>query len=270
MLCVNFFKRNLSFFILAIKNQLEYRINFISDALAQPIITAWIEIILWQAVFFGLGRTEINGFNEQNYLAYALWAAFISRISSNWMYEFRMIEEIETGSINALLVKPFSYFEYYFFQFFGYKTLTTVISLSIPIALSYYFNFPLIPQRIILSLGLVFLYLAFLYTLSFLVVTTAFHLTRVSSLTVAKNLGLWVFSGELLPLDLLPPSLYKVFELLPFSSGVYIPVGYLIGRVDENLLLKGYISTSVSTLVIGAIAWYYWKISLKKYSGTAA
>jgi len=266
----SFLKRNHSFFWLAVKNQLEYRVNFLTDILLQPSITAWIEMLLWKAVFLGVANDQIAGFNKASYLAYALWAAFISRISSNWMYEFRMIEEIETGSINALLTRPFSFFEYYFSQFLGYKSITTAVSIFIPIIVSYSISAPIHFTKIPIALALVFCYLFFLFTLSFLVATTAFHLTRVNSLTVAKNLALWLFSGELLPLDLFPDSLFKILISLPFATAVYIPVSYITGRISMEDVQQGFFSLIVSSIILYVIAKLYWNFSLKKYTGTAA
>lgn len=267
---ISFLKRNHSFFWLAIKNQLEYRINFLTDILLQPSITAWIEMLLWKAVFLGAAQDQIAGFSKGSYLAYALWAAFISRISSNWMYEFKMIEEIETGSINSLLTRPFSFFEYYFSQFLGYKSVTTAISIFIPVVISYSINAPIVYSKIPIALLLVFFYLFFIFTLSFLVATTAFHLTRVSSLTVAKNLALWLLSGELVPLDLFPKAIFDVLILLPFSSAAYVPVGYITGRIPVEMVYQGFTSVALSSVILYAITKLYWHRSLKFYAGTAA
>jgi len=227
-------------------------------------------MLLWKAVFLGAASEQIAGYDQSSYLAYALWAAFISRISSNWMYEFRMIEEIETGSINSLLTRPFSFFEYYFSQFIGYKFITTIVSIFIPILVSYFIEIPIYYSRIPIALLLVFLYLFFIFSLSFIVATTAFHLTRVSSLTVAKNLAMWLLSGELLPLDLFPKPLFEFLILLPFANAAYIPVGYITGRVSQDLLIQGFLSVSVGSFLLYLIAQAFWRSSLKKYSGTAA
>ena len=135
-----FWRRNLGFFRLAIITNLEYRVNYLADAVLQPLFSALIELLLWIAVFRSISGNEIAGFSRENYLAYALWGAFVSRITSNWMYEFRMIEDIESGSINGLLVRPASFFEYYLSQFLGYKILTTAVSLVFPIFAAWLFG----------------------------------------------------------------------------------------------------------------------------------
>lgn len=87
---------------------------------------------------------------------------------------------------------------------------------------------------------------------------------------MAKNLALWLLSGELVPLDLLPET-YKNFMLaLPFANAVYIPVGYITGRISVDLIYHGFYTTTVGLLVMGVISALMWKWGMSKYVGTGA
>jgi ABC-2 type transport system permease protein len=249
---------------------LEYRLNFLTDAVLQPTVTSLIEVTLWFALFAGAGATQINGFGLNAYLSYAIWAAFMARLTSTWMYEFKMVEEIDSGSINSLLTRPFSFFEYYLSQFMGYKSITTVVSLLVPVATCLVFELPVIWSRLIPALLLVMYYLLVVQTISFIFATFAFYLNRTHALTVAKNLGLWLLSGELVPLDLFPEHIKNALTWLPFSNAVYIPVGYLTGRFDSELYYRGWITATYGLIVFGLIAAYSWKRGVSKYAGTGA
>jgi ABC-2 type transport system permease protein len=229
-----------------------------------------IETTLWIALFKSSGKTEIAGFGENYYLAYVLWAAFIGRITSTWMYEFRMIEEIELGTVNSLLARPVSFFEYYISQFMGYKVVTSAISLLFPLAAGAFFALPMNYARLPATLCLLLYYLLFVHTLSFCIACLAFRLNKVSSFTIAKNLGLWLFSGELFPLDMMPHPWRDLFLALPFSNSVYVPVAYLTGRGGNDLLLTGFSSASFGLLAVGLTAWWLWHRGLRVYSGTGA
>lgn len=265
-----FWKRNKAFFKLAVISNLEYRLNYFIDAIAQPIISAGIEVTLWYSLFHTMGKNEIGGYAQEAYLTYALWGAFVTRISINWMYEFRMIEDIESGAINSLLVRPISFFECHLSQFLGYKIVTTLISLAIPLLATAFFQLPFDYSKIPLALGLVTYYLFFLHITSFCVATFAFHLNKIHSFTVAKNLTLWVLCGELFPLDLLPEPLKSIIIGLPFSSGVYLPVGYLTGRVTTETMMNGFTSTTAGIILFGLLSYGLWKKGLSTYSGTGA
>jgi len=240
------------------------------DSMVQPMITSIVEMILWMAIFKGSGATEIGGFTQNFYLAYALWATFISRITVNWMYEFRMIEEIEAGTINSLLTRPLTFYEYYLSQLLGYKTVTTLLSLVFPILILIGFELPTHWDRLPATLFLIFYYLIFVYGMSFCIASLAFFFNKVHSLTVTKNLALWLFTGELFPLDLMPPVWQKFFLALPFSSGVYVPVGYLTGRIGFSEWLQGVTTTTVGLIVVSIVGWLLWRRGMRVYAGTGA
>lgn len=265
-----FLRRNLGFAKLAIVSNLEYRVNYLIDALVQPIITTAIELTLWLAVFKAAQAVTIGGFTKEYYLSYALWAGFAARISVSWMYEFRMIAEIENGTINGLLVRPMSFYEYYLSQLMGYKFITTIISFLFPLAIVAGFGLPTDLSRLPLALLLMFYYLFLVHSMGFLVSTSAFFLNKVYSFIMAKNLFIWLLTGELIPLDLMPTWLRDLLLTLPFSSGVYIPVGYITGRIDESIVYRGFLSITVFLVIINAIGYFFWKKGLKNYVGTGA
>ncbi len=267
---VAFWRRNLAFCNLAIVSNLEYRLNYFIDAIVQPVLTTGIEILLWVAVFKGSGKSEILGFTQEYYLSYAMWAAFFSRIATSWMYEFKMIEEVSSGSINSIIVRPFSFYEYYLSQLLGYKFVTTIVSMVIPIIFAYVFNWPTHFDRIFLASLLCFYYLILVHTISFIISTVAFHFTKISAFTVAKNLLFWILMGELFPLDLLPENIRLVLTKLPFASGVFTPVAYITGRVGIEAIYQGFLSVSIGIILLNILAYFFWKSSIKEYTGIGA
>lgn len=255
---------------MAVLSQLEYRFNLFTDAVLQPFLTGVIEVTLWSAILASTATGTLAGFPKSSYLAYALWAAFFSRISTNWMYEYRMMEEIDTGTVNSVLARPISFYEYYLGQFMGYKLLTTTISFVVPIAITIAIPGPTQMARLPLALALTLFYLIFAHTMSFAMASFGFFFNRVYALTVAKNIALWALTGELFPLDLVPDGIKQPIIALPFSSAVYIPVGYITGRVDTAQVLRAFASTAAGIVVIGTFAWAIWTAGRRNYSGTGA
>lgn len=226
--------------------------------------------MLWLAVFRGAGTNTIAGFSQEYYLSYAMWAAFFSRISTSWMYEARMIDDIATGTLNSIIVRPMGFYEYYLSQFLGYKFITSIISLMIPILFAHIFNLPMNIERIPLALLLAFYFLIFIHSISFLLSTLAFYFTKISSVTAVKNMILWMLMGDFFPLDLLPKGLDKFFISLPFPSGVYIPVGYITNRVEISTVMNGFTSVTIGLVIVNSIGYVMWKKGLKTYAGTGA
>lgn len=249
---------------------MEYRANYLTDIIVQPLVVACIEMALWMSVFASVDSLTIGGFDRNHYLSYAIWASFITRVTTNWMYEYRMVNDVESGAINSILVRPVSFYEYYLGQFVGYKLTSLAFSSVVPIFFSFLFNLSIIPARIPAVFCLIGFYLILLHTLSFLISCMAFKLTRVTSLTIAKNLTLWVLSGELYPLDLLPSPLKEWIIALPFSSAVYLPVAYLTGRIESASFYQGFLSVGIGIVFFAWIGQTLWRRGLLSYTGTGA
>lgn len=230
---------------------------------------AGVEIVMWAAILNGMGGS-LGGFSKEYYLAYALWATFLGRASANWMYEFKMMEEIDTGRINSILVRPISFFEYYLAQFMGYKMLIAYTSLIIPIVGSFVLDVPFELHRLPIAMALTMFYLIFVHTLSFSVACFAFFLNRAYSFSVIKNITLWILAGELVPLDLYPEPLKTWLIHAPFSAGVYIPAGFVTGRFGLDLVLQSFVSVSIGIIFVGMFAMWIWRRGLRAYTGTGA
>ena len=152
----------------------------------------------------------------------------------------------------------------------GYKLTVAVLSLWIPSVVCLLLNAPFHPERLPLMFALVIFYLVFTHTLSFCVACMAFYMNRAHSLTGMKNLAIWVLAGELVPLDLYPEPLKSLLINSPFAAGVYLPVGYLTGRVDTQMMLNGFSSVAIGLAVVGTIAFALWKSGVRNYAGTGA
>lgn len=255
---------------LAVLQQFEYRVNFISDAIIQPTIISLVELTLWFAFFAATAGPTLAGFGRETYLSYALWAAFIARITTSWNYEMRMIDDVETGAVNSILTRPISFYEFYLGQFLGYKLLITSVSIFVPGLLCWVMDLPVLFDRLPAALALIFYYLVLVHTISVLLASFGFFLNRIQSVTVAKNITLWMLTGELFPLDLTPEPFRSVLISLPFSSGAFRPVGYLTGRLDFSGILEGFVSVTVGLVVFGSLAAFFWNAGRRRYSGTGA
>jgi len=234
------------------------------------MITSLIEVVLWMAILTGMQTETLGGFGREFYLAYALWANFVGRATANWMYEFQMVDEIDTGRVNAILVRPISFYEFYLSQFLGYKFLILAASFFIPTIACLLIGAPFEPVRLPAMIAMILFYLVFAHTISFCVACMAFHLNRAHSLTGMKNLAIWVLSGELIPLDLYPEPFRGWLLSSPFSAAVYLPVSYVTGRVGHEAMLNGFVSIAVSLVVMGCVASMLWKNGVRQYTGTGA
>lgn len=234
------------------------------------MLSTAIEVILWVALLKGMGMTTLGGFGREYYLAYALWATFVGRVTTNWMYEFNMLEQIDTGRINSILTRPISFYEFYLSQFLGYKAACTVVSFVLPVLACWMFEAPMQLERLPLVMLMLAYYLIFVHTLSFCIACLAFYLNRAYSFTPMKNMMIWVLAGELVPLDLYPEPFRTWLLNSPFAAGVYYPVGYITGRIDTPFFLHSFVTITGGMVVISAVAYAMWTRGVREYTGTGA
>lgn len=264
-----FWKRNLAYLKLGARTKLEYRLNFCIDVLVGPICAFLIEAAFWIGCFQISGMTRIGNFTESQYLTYLLWL-MLQLGGANWRFERVMIQDINSGAVNALLVRPGSFYEFQLGQFFSFKLTTLLVSIPLILSIAAWWGLPLSMERFLPALSMGICYLLFIHTLNVALASMAFFFDHVYSLNTTKNMILWFLTGELFPLDLLPLALSKWLILLPFSCGVYLPAAYISGRIDTSVFLSGFVSLAIGIAFLGVLTRWLWRKGLSSYGGTGA
>src|SRR5689334_12201367 len=120
MLSAYFWKKNLACIKLGIRSKTAYPIDFIMGILIVPITYFLAESAFWAGLIHATGKSELAGFSVSHYISYFLWI-MLQLGSINWIFERKMIAEINSGAVNALLLRPSSFFEHHLGQLLGQK-----------------------------------------------------------------------------------------------------------------------------------------------------
>jgi len=266
---VAFLKQNLAYIKLGILAKTQSPLNLAVGVILLPAIVFGVECAFWMGIFQASGQPSIGGFPAAQYVAYLLWL-ILQLGSPNWRYERMMIMEINSGAVNAFLVRPVSFFGYHLGQLLGHKLMTVIVMLPVVIWIAWWWQLPVHFERLIPALVLGFCYLVMIHILNFSIASMAFFFDHVYSFNTTKNMIIWFLVGELLPLDLLPSPISEWVIALPFSSGIYIPAAYISGRISHEVFLRGFVSVALGCIVFGCVARLIWRRGLRIYSGTGA
>jgi len=234
-----------------------------------PICFFLVEAAFWVGLIEASGSDQLGGFPVSYYLGYFLYS-ILQLGSINWRFERAMIAEINSGAVNALLLRPSSFYEYHLGQLLGQKLITILTMTPVVVLIAWIWDLPFHLDRLPLVLMMGISYVILLFSLHFAVAAMAFFFDNVYSLNNSKNMIIWILTGELMPLDLLPSPLREWVIALPFSCGIYLPASYLSGRIDFNMFMNGFISLAIGGLVFGLLASFIWKRGLRHYGGTGA
>jgi ABC-2 type transport system permease protein len=234
-----------------------------------PIGQFLVEAALWIGLIEASGKQALGGFSVSYYLGYFLWIV-LQTGTLNWRFERSMINDINTGAVNALLLRPSSFYEYHLGQLLGQKLITAIVMTPIISLIAWNWNLPFHADRLPVCLLMGFSYIILLFSLHFAVAAVAFFFDHVYSLNNTKNMILWFLTGELLPLDLLPSPIREWIIALPFSCGTYLPAAYLSGRIEKAEFMQGFYSLAIGGIFFGLFARFIWKKGLRSYGGTGA
>lgn len=266
---VSSLKRNLACIKLGISSRIVYPIDFLMAILVLPLSYFLVEAAFWTGLIKASDQEMLAGFPISYYLGYFLWLA-LQLGSANWRFERSMITEINSGAVNALLLRPGSFFEYHLGLLLGQKLVTVLAMTPVIFLIARIWDLPFHAERLPACLIMGFGYVALLFSLHFAVASMAFFFDHVYSLNITKNMLIWFLTGELMPLDLLPPSVRDWVIALPFSCGIYLPAAYLSGRIGTEIFLRGFGSLAVGGIVFGLLASFVWRQGLRSYGGTGA
>lgn len=234
-----------------------------------PICFFLVEAVFWSGLIKASGSSQLGGFPISYYLGYFLYS-ILQLGSLNWRFERAMIAEINNGSVNALLLRPSSFYEYHMGQLLGQKLITALTMIPVVIAIAWIWDLPFHLDRLPLVLLMGVSYVVLLFSLHFAIAAMAFFFDNVYSLNNSKNMVIWILTGELMPLDLLPSPLREWIIALPFSCGIYLPASYLSGRIEVDVFMKGFVSLAIGGVFFGLLARFIWKMGLRRYGGTGA
>ena len=107
--------------------------------------------------------------------------------------------------------------------------------------------------------GLIQFFIA--YTLAML----AFWLLEISTVVFIVMSFEYFLSGQIFPLDMLPPWLASAIKWSPFPYELYFPVQIFMQRVSGPALWEGLAIQAAWVLIMYALATTLWRAGLRKY-----
>ncbi|MGH8020510.1 MAG: ABC transporter permease [Opitutaceae bacterium] len=220
-------------FGMGLQSALVYRWNFILRVAFSLLHLAAVAV-LWQAAY--ANKSSIGGFSFEETMSYFLLLIVANYLISAFNEDFQIGEEIRSGTINQFLTKPIDYYLYRLTLFFASRAVTGVI-VFIPLMLLLPLLRDYLPRDV--------------ETWRWMAAAPAFALAAIIQFSIAFCFGLLAFwfleiqgfvilslaietllSGQIFPLDLMPETLYRISQWLPFYYQAYFPVALLTGRIE--------------------------------------
>jgi ABC-2 type transport system permease protein len=222
-------------FAVTIRDQLAY----VGEVLLRTVFLVMILYIflrLWEATYAAQGTATIAGFS----VAQMIWyLAFTESIVLSRPGLSRVVdEEVRSGAIAYLLVRPYAYAGYRLAGYLAERLLRFVTTLTVAsgLALLYVGPVPLAPDNLLLALVAVALAVAIDFLATFGIGLLAFWIENTASVELIYGRLVMLLGGMLLPLEVFPEPLQAVARALPFSVMLHAPARLALGSLSEPVL----------------------------------
>lgn len=240
-----------------------WRAEFVIWVLAYTL--PLIMLALWSAV---AREAPVGRFGEREFRAYFLATLVYRLITASWVV-WDMSFQIRQGTIAARLLRPV----HPLFQFAAQQAaaipLRLVLATPIAMAAIAWVGADAVTADPLLLAALPIL-LVGAWAITFLVMALIGSLSFYweSALGI---FDLWLgfyflFSGYLMPLELLPPLLRAVGDWLPFRYMLSLPVEVTLGLVDRGETLQGLAVQWSWIAILTAAVLLTWRAGVRRYS----
>jgi ABC-2 type transport system permease protein len=249
--------------------RMTYRGDFLIGTLLRflPMITT---ILLWQAVYHGAGRSDLDGFRYNEMIAYLLLTHISRMFSSMPGLAAGIARDIREGTLKRYLIQPVDLIGYLLAYRVAHKVAYIATS-SVPYAILFFVCrgfFDGIPGPATLAVYAVSLVLAFLVGFFFeaSVGMVGFWFLEVTSLLYIVMTLTFFISGQMLPLDLLPSFWANLLKWLPFQYMAYFPAVVFLGKVHGAELAWHLLREAAWAVGFMVLARVLYRIGLRRYS----
>lgn len=212
----------------------------------------------------------LNGWTNISIQSYYLLVIIIQAMLISHIEINVAIEDIKGGELAKYLLKPMNYLWLKLSDESTWRLTQGAYGILV-ILTFYFFKIYVVVSKglVILTLALCICIFAFILSFFFKMVLglLAFWMTDVYGVLETNDVLLLLFSGTLMPFDLLPKWIQTVAQYTPFPYFVYYPVAAFIGKFSSSQLL--FIVVQEFIWIVGLYLLYriMWNFGTKKFAG---
>jgi ABC-2 type transport system permease protein len=202
-------------------------------------------------------------------LVYFFLALCFRRIGNHSTTSTEVSEHIQKGNFLSLITRPIHYIGYFFSIRSSKVILQALMALPFIILVPILFipQYALNPIIIFEAYFLALLGFVVTFELYYLVGLLTFWFEEIWGVRRTIGLAVWLFSGALVPVAILPSFLQGAAFLLPFQHQAGIPAQLILGQKNTGDFLSSTLILMVWAIALFITQKYVWKKGLLKHDG---
>jgi ABC-2 type transport system permease protein len=222
---------------------------------------------IWTIIYKSPQAGSDFGYSLPAILGYSLIVTFIAESLFSYKFAWRLQDDNLNGTLTIFLCRPVNYLAFVFAETVPLSLISFGLSFPVIILLIVIMNLP-IKLNVFILVGFI-ICLIISYTISYfcfiLVGMSTFYIRYIWPVRATFMAFMQIFGGELLPIDLLPPSLSEIARILPFSLINFVPAQWLLGRINQLELLFSFIYGVFWIITLAIITNFLWKKAVTKF-----
>jgi ABC-2 type transport system permease protein len=250
--------------------QWQYRANLIMYLLYW-LVSPIIYLAVWTSIANSKG--SVNGLTASDFTTYYMTLLIVDQITSNIVIH-TFAYKIQDGTLSGELVRPIHpMLTNALINNIAFKVLT--IMGFIPVWTLLFFLFrpdysTVTFTGILLAIPAMIIGFFVGFLLSAAVTALAFWTTRVYSIHEFYYALILLFSGQFVPLTLMPRLIQEIAQYLPFQLFIYYPIQLILGKLSPEQILRGYLMGGIWLAVAITLFNLVWRNGVKRFSAVGA
>lgn len=219
--------------------------------LMQAIIPSIVMFYLW-SIIIKPGQT-IGGFTRDQLVIYYIGVNFIN--SFVWYaIDWELNDDIHSGQLSNIIHRPIKIDSYYFAKMLGDRLANLILLLPLLIVgFSYMFFTKILRISLLLLIKFavsIILAATLWFLFSYIIGSTAYWFDNLFFVLLVKEIVVNLLAGYYFPLEILPRSLYKIINYLPFKYFSSFPIDTLVKAISNSAWLK---NTFIELIWVGLL-----------------
>jgi len=250
--------------------QWQYRANMLMYLLYW-LVSPIVYLAVWTTVARSQG--SVGGLTANDFTTYYLTLLIVDNLTSDITIHL-LGYKIQDGTLSSELLKPVHpILTQTLVHNLAFKALTMMVLIPVWLVLCLLvrpdFGAVTLPS-LLLAIPAVVLGFAISFLLGATITCVAFWTTRVFSIAEFYWSLIILFSGQFVPLDLMPPFIQRLAWFLPFQLFKYFPIQLILGRLPTEVIIRDFALDVVWLGVALALFQLAWRAGLKRFSAVGA
>ena len=250
--------------------QWQYRANLLMYLLYW-LVSPIIYLAVWTSIANVKG--DVNGFTANDFITYYMVLLICDQVTSNIVIH-TFGYKIQDGTLSGELIRPIHpMLTNGLVNNIAFKALTIMGLTPIWIVLFFLYkpDFSGVSMTgILLSIPAMTLGFVIGFLLSATITSLAFWTTRVYSIHEFYFALILLFSGQFVPLTLMPKLIQDIAQYLPFQLLIYYPIQLILGKLSNAQIINGFVMAGIWLVISITLFNWVWRNGVKRFSAVGA